>query len=162
MKKIVFTTIRCVICIMLCSTLISCSIPTPTEPAANVGDEHANNLGNYLPQAGDRVRLTGIFRTSKGYVGGLGEVLIPHFYNREEEGLKYRGKWVNVTGTLFAPSYPEDKDAQGVTLAQGVRKVQAVREVQGLRGLHLKLESIEIVTDEGMKHEKAEKLESVQ
>ena len=94
-------------------------------------------------------------------MGRMGEVLIPHFHNREEEGLKYRGKWVRVTGTLFAPSYPEDEDAQGVTLVQGVQKVQAVREVQGWRGLHLELESIEMLTDEDMKHEKVEKLDPV-
>jgi hypothetical protein len=43
-----------------------------------------------------------------------------------------------------------------VTLVQGVKKVQ------GLRGLHLELESIEMLTDEDMKHEKVEKLEPVQ
>ena len=114
------------------------------------------NHEDYEPQAGDRVRLTGVFRTGKGYVGSMGEVIIPHFYNREEEGLKYRGKWVKVTGTLFAPPCPEDDETQGV------QKVQTVRKVQGLRGLHLELESIEMVTDENMKHEKVEKLEPLQ
>ena len=156
MNKTVFIGIQCGICIAICSTLISCTAPIPTEPATTAGDMRTANHEDYEPQAGNRVRLTGVFRTGKGYVGRMGEVLIPHFANREEEGLKYRGKWVRVTGTLFAPSYPEEEDAQGVTLAQGVRKVQ------GLRGLHLELESIEMLTDEDMKHEKLEKLEPVQ
>jgi hypothetical protein len=123
---------------------------TPTEPVTGAGGKHTAILGDYGPQAGDRVKLTGVFRTGKGYVGRMGEILIPHFYNREEEGLKYRGKWVRVKGTLFAPSYPEGEDVQGV------------KKVQGLRGLHLELESIEMLTDEDMKHEKVEKLEPLQ
>jgi len=162
MNKTVFIRIQSGICIALGATVISCSAPTPTEPDTGAGDKHIAISGDYELQAGDRVRLTGVFRTGKGYVGRMGEVLIPHFADREEEGLKYRGKWVRVTGTLFAPSYPEEEDAQGVTLVQGVKKVQAIRLVQGLRGLHLELESIEMLTDEDMKHEKVEKLESVQ
>lgn len=156
MNKTAFIRIQCGICIALCSTVISCSTPTPKEPVTGAGDKHTVIPGDYVPQAADRVRLTGVFRTGKGYVGRVGEVLIPHFANREEEGLKYRGKWVRVTGTLFAPSYPEEEDPQGVTRVQGVKKVQ------GLRGLHLELESIEMLTDEDMKHEKVEKLEPVQ
>jgi hypothetical protein len=156
MNETAFIRIQCGICIALCAAVISCSAPTPTEPVTGAGDKHPAIPGDYGPQAGDRVKLTGVFRTGKGYVGRMGEVLIPHFANREEEGLKHRGKWVRVKGTLFAPSYPEEEDAQGVTRVQGVNKVQ------GLRGLHLELESIEMLTDEDIKHEKVEKLEPVQ
>jgi hypothetical protein len=156
MNEPVFIRIQYCICMALCLTVISCSTPTPTEPVAGAGEKHTVIPRDYVPQAGDRVRLTGVFRTGKGYVGRMGEVLIPYFANREEEGLKYRGKWVRVKGILFASSYPEEKDTQGFTLVQGVKKVQ------GLRGLHLELESIEMLTDEDMKHEKVEKLEPVQ
>ncbi len=99
-----------------------------------------DNINNYKPQAGDRVRLTGVFKTTKGYMGIVTEILLPSFCNRDEEALKYKDKWVRVIGTLYSPSYPEGNN------------------VQRGSGLQLELESIEILTNKDVIEEKVEKL----
>jgi len=133
--------IRCAIYVVLFSTLTSCSTQTPTDATVtDAGTEETHNHDNYEPQAGDRVRLTGVFKTTKGYMGVVKGVLLPHFLNRDEEALKYKGKWVEVIGTLSKRTYPEGK------------------LVQRWLGLELDMESIEIVTADNVTQEKVEKL----
>lgn len=141
MKKTVAYMLRCVICGAILATLASCRMQaspeaTPTRTEA----ELAHDTSNYEPQAGDRVRLTGVLKTTKGYMGVVKGILLPHFLNRDEEALKYKDKWVSVVGTLSKRTYPEGKD------------------VQRWLGLELEMESIEIVAAEGEQQETAEKL----
>jgi hypothetical protein len=127
-------------CVMLVAAFVSCKKQISTDAdSSNAGTDKIQDIG-YEPKAGDRVRLTGVFKTTKGYMGVVKGVLLPHFCNRDEEALKYKDKWVTVIGTLSKPSYPEGPD------------------VQRWLGLQLELESIEIVTNRDATHEKVEKL----
>ena len=137
MKTAAFIMMRCALCAVLCAALTSCK--TKTTPDAT-SKKVVYNAENYDSQAGDRVRLTGVFKTTKGYMGVVNGILIPHFLNRDEEALKYKDKWVTVTGTLTKRTYPEGPD------------------VQRWLGLELEMESIEIIATEGEKQEMIEKL----
>ena len=138
--------IRCAICAVIFTALASCKRQAPPDATSTkVEAEPAHDTSSYEPQPGDRVRLTGVFKTTKGYMGVVRGILIPHFYNRDEEALKYKGKRVEVIGVLSKPSYPEP-DGDRVQL------------VQRWLGLQLELESIEVLTNEDVTEEKVEKL----
>ncbi len=95
---------------------------------------------NYELKAGDKVKITGIFRTTKGNMGVVKNILIPYFANREGEALKYRNKWVKVIGKLSKQSYPENYEGQR------------------WGGFELEFESINIIINGGIKEEKIELL----
>jgi len=109
------------------------------KASTEITTKDTQKIKKYVPQAGDKVIVTGVFRVTKGYMGIVKNILIPKFLNRVETAFKYRGKWVRVIGTLSKPSYPEGK------------------LVQRGPGLELELESIEIVISQGVKKEKIEK-----
>ena len=139
--------IRCTICAVIFTALASCKRQAPPEATSTkVEAEPAHDTSSYEPQPGDRVRLTGVFKSTKGYMGVVKGILIPHFCNRDEEVLKYKGKRVKVIGTLSKPSYPPESDGNRKSL------------VQRWLGLQLELESIEILTNEDVTQEKVEKL----
>jgi hypothetical protein len=134
-----------VLCTLGCSgTERPATADTQAVQEANAKIEQTANRAKYEPQAGDRVKLTGLFKTTKGYMGVVKGILLPHFVNQEEEALKYKGKRVEVIGTLAKPQYPEGK------------------EVQRWLGLQLELESINIVTDGDQAEETVEKLSAVE
>jgi hypothetical protein len=147
MKTTASHMIRCAICVMLFAAFASCKKQTSSDVTSSNAETDEIHDRNYEPQAGDRIKLTGVFKTTKGYMGVVKGVLVPHFCNRDEEALKYKDKRVSVIGTLSKPSYPEP---------DGDR----VQFIQRWLGLELDMESIEILTNQDARLEKVEKLSS--